>query len=459
MRKMLWMLAFFFCSMIVWPTMTEAKPDRVEVSQEGSGASAVVKLKWKFQAGDKLYRTFNGDQWSEVPFTEPTAGADVEVSDNNGGAGFPKGSNVYYEVRDAGYNGMPGTKRDSTVQSHFKRITVFIDSGNATTEYAHGNYTNNTNACASCHVNHKGKSAAKQLLTQPSVHALCETCHAVGGGGTGSKYVTDYGAVKDKDGNFNPSPAGPITTATETEYGTPVPDTQEFKDRGLGAATSTHAFTGNHEAAGDRLNIDKNGNLLPTRAMECTSCHQAHPNDNNYRLLKSVNSYMKAVDGTVTAPLSPVIVEAYAVNDGTKETVRYKSGSTQFCEQCHKVFHNTNDANTSPTGGGSQTQVTYNGETFFLHPSEKAMNLHGKLLTSDLPLQNVKDLAAGDSPNNITLTNNKTKDSYITCITCHYSHGTSKSGEVASNFIPTLPKSTMLKRTDNYGMCEECHKK
>lgn len=466
MKRMWWIFALFLFSSVLWANPTDARPANVEAWQEGTGSSAVVKLKWKYETGDKLYRTFNGDQWEEVSFTAPVAGKDLEASDSNGGKGFPKGSNVYYEIRDEGYSAAltaASNKRSATtVQDRIKRVNMFIDSGNPTAENAHGNYVSNTNACKSCHVTHNAKSSAKQLLTQDSVRALCETCHTAGG--TGSKYLVDYGAVRDSEGNYNPSPAGPMTTGTEEEtFGSPVPDTDEMKARGLSKATSAHAFTGKHISAGDRLNVDKNGTLLPERAMQCTSCHVAHPSDNNYRLLKSVNTlYTTTTDPatgktTTTATNARIVMEAYAVSDGKTETVRYKSGATQFCEQCHKVFHNTNDVN-SPTGGGSQTQATYDGKTIFLHPSDKAMNLHGQLLTSNLPLQNAKDLVEGDSPNNITLTNGKTRESYITCITCHYSHGTPKSGEQNSNFIDGLPASTMLKRMDNQGVCQECHK-
>ncbi len=447
MKRLLLIVTLVFLSSVLWTDRTEAKPTNVQAWQEGTGTQAVVKLKWKYESGDRPYRTFNGDQWVEVTFTAPNAGEAAVVSDNNDGAGFNKGSNVYYEIRDAGYSAVAvnGKARGVDVQEHLKRVNVFIDSGNPTAEYAHGNYLSNTNTCAACHSNHKGKGSAKQLLIQDSIRALCETCHTEGQ--NGSKYLVDYGAVRDNQGKYLPSPAGPITMGTEAEiFGSAAPDIDELKARGIKKATSAHAYTGDHVAPGDRLNLDKNGILLPMRNMQCTSCHQAHSSDNNYRLLKSVNNSYSTdpVTGKIITTVVPVVVEAYAVNDGAGETVRYKSGITQFCEQCHKVFRDG-------------TKVTYNEETIYLHPGEKAMNLHGALLTSDLPLQNVKDLAPGDSPNNITLTNGKTRESYITCITCHYGHGTTAIGEQPSNYT-TGVTSTMLKRMDNQGICQECHK-
>jgi|GEM_PF-2825230 len=454
MKRFLGIFVFALLALVWAYGGAEARTANVEASQDGTGASAVVTLKWQFAAGDRLYRTFDGDNWTEVTIPAATADGTVTVKDDNNGGGFVKGSNVFYEIRDAGYDADATKRSTTTKQSHIKRVDMFIDSGNPTAENAHGNYVSNTNSCASCHINHKGKSAAKQLLTTDTVRALCETCHTAAA--AGSKYLVDYGAVRDKNGDFTPSPAGPITMGTETElFGAAVPNDPDLAAQGIKKATSAHPYTGVHKAQGDSLNLglsaDKKSTvLLETRSMQCTSCHQAHPNDNNYRLLKSINNTYAAVPPatTLTATLTPVVIEAYAVNtDGTKETVRYKSGATQFCEQCHKAFH--------PTTG---TTSTFNGETFFIHPSEKAMNLHGALLTSDLPLQNAKDLAPGDSPNNITLENGKTKDSYITCITCHYSHGTPNVGEQQSNFIPGKT-STMLNRMDYVGVCQECHKK
>lgn len=447
MNRLLAMLTLVLCSAILWTGAAEAKPANVEAWQEGTGTEAVVKLKWKYESGDKLYRTFNGDQWTEITFTEPQAGATVIASDNNGGNGFNKGSNVYYEIRDAGYSAVvvPGKARGADVQARLKRVNMFIDSGNPTAEYAHGNYLSNTNTCSSCHITHKGKGSAKQLLARDSIRALCETCHTAGQ--NGSKYLVDYGAVRDSQGNYILSPAGPITTGNEVDpFGNPAPDTEELHSRGIKKATSAHAFTGSHMAPGDRLNFDKNGVLQPTRSMQCTSCHSAHPSDNNYRLLKSVNSAytIDPITKKTVTSVYAVAIEAYAISDGSGETVRYKSGVAQFCEQCHKVFHDG-------------TKVNYNGEEIFLHPSEKAMNLHGALLTSDLPLQNVKDLPPGDSPNNITLTNGKTRESYIMCITCHFGHGTSAIGEDRSNYRENVT-STMLKRMDNQSICQECHK-
>lgn len=486
-RKFLSSMLILF-AVVIWANTAEAKPTTVEAWQEGTGANTVVYLKWTYTTGDKLYRTFNGDQWTEIAIDNPTAEKAVTVTDNNNGKGFSKGSNVYYEIRDAGYTAAynastgtaPGSKRNNpTVQATVKRVNMFIDSGNPTIEYAHGNYTSNTDTCRSCHVTHKAKTKAAttvSLLTQNSIRALCETCHSKGQ--EGSKYLVDYGAVRTGSGDYVPSPAGPITTGTEKEtFGSPVPNTAEWAEKGLAPATSAHAFTGEHVSQGDTLNTGlstdrKSTVTLDKRKMECTSCHSAHPSDNNYRLLKSVNNTYALANGATTLSATPVevVVEAYAVSDGTKESVRYKStGITQFCAQCHKAFHPGSGMAVIMKDGKATTLTTaeYNAglasgtytadQQIFLHPADKAMNLHGKLLTSDLPLYNANDLAEGDSPNNITLENGKTKSSYITCITCHYSHGTSSTGEQPSNFISGV-NSTMLKRMDNQGVCQECHK-
>ncbi len=441
MKKLLWIFGLFLLTICLPISTVEAKPDLVEAWQEGSGTSAVVKLKWKFATGDRLFRTFDGDNWTQITIPAANSEGFVEISDNHNGKGFVNGSNVFYEIRDVNYqDAWNGTKRATdAIQATLKTVNVFIGSGSVTADNAHGNYVKNTNTCASCHRSHKGQSKKNQLLTASSDRALCETCHTTGQ--VGSKYLVDTGVVKYGNVSVNSS-AGPISH------------------------NITSAHSGKAKAPGDSLNPGKEWDMD-----SCITCHQAHPKDNNFRMLKSVNSTKDPITGKPFTAQVPV--EAYAVNDGTGEKIRYKSGISQNCSQCHKVFDTTTNAEgpIDPKTGLPKNGTTiedYDGESFFVHPVDKGMNMHGPALTTTLPIQNVQNIPSGNpnDPNDPYFImnendNNKkyTRTSVLTCVTCHTSHGTTVKGEQSSSFGNTPnSKSTMLKRMDNLGMCQDCHK-
>ncbi|MFN7249983.1 MAG: cytochrome c3 family protein [Anaerobacillus sp.] len=411
---------FFICFFI--ENVAHAKPSSVEVWQEANKNNFNVHLKWEFQQGDRLFRTLNGDEWIEISIPKRENGFAV-AKDTNNGNGFRPASIVYFEVRDANYQReLTKTKhnvRNAAVQETLKRVNVFIGTGGSTAENAHGNYVSNTNTCKSCHITHK--AVGPKLNAASSVRALCATCHTAGLGG--SRYAADWGGVVSRNGSLTASLAGPITTGTEKSgrFGTAA------KANGPhgGKATSAHSYMDAHKAPGDSIS----GN----RQMSCTSCHQGHINNNNYRLLKDINPN--------------VVVEAYAVNvNGLEEKARYKSGMSSFCSQCHGDFHK----------GSSTGNVANNG--IYVHPTD--VNLLYKQgnkverLTTMLPLENPFNLN-NNNPNNSK--SPQYENSTLTCITCHYGHGTAKVGTQKSNY--GNGNSTMLKRTDNLGMCQECHQK
>lgn len=440
MKKLFWIFAIFLCAIFIPTSIAEAKPNNVEAWQEGTGASAVVKLKWNFAAGDRLFRTFDGDNWTQLAIPEANAEGYVTISDNNNAKGFADGSNVFYEIRDINYqdawNGTSSRTNTTLIpnpQTTFKSVTVFIGSGSVTTENAHANYIKNTNTCATCHKMHKGKKEAKALLKMDSDRALCETCHTTTQ--VGSKYLVEEGLVVDKDGNYNASSAGPLNAKGATSV--------------HGATTSSHS--GSRVSPGDSLNPGKVWNMD-----SCLTCHQAHLKDNNFRLLKSVNT----TGSGKTVTRIPVPVEAYPVNNGKGEFIRYKSGISVFCSQCHKVFDSSRNSAGAidPVTGlprNGTSVVGYNGESFFIHPVDKGMNMHGPALTTTLTLQNATNIEGGKTPHDTTIPS-YTKNSVFTCVTCHYSHGTDKQGVQTSNY--NNGSSTMLKRMDNQALCQDCHK-
>lgn len=97
------------------------------------------------------------------------------------------GQMYYYKVR-AIRDGI----ESSDVRS-VRGVPVYIDPIN----HPHHTYSENTNACASCHITHKAK--AERILKESTEAATCITCH----NGTGSQYDTNS-QFTDKDASSHP---------------------------------------------------------------------------------------------------------------------------------------------------------------------------------------------------------------------------------------------------------------
>ncbi|MFN7249984.1 MAG: cytochrome c3 family protein [Anaerobacillus sp.] len=81
----------------------------------------------------------------------------------------------FYRVTAVDYRGL-----ESIQTRHIRGVPNFIDELN----HPHHSYSENTNACSSCHISHQGSN--ERLLTNASEAQVCLTCH----NGTGSRYNT-----------------------------------------------------------------------------------------------------------------------------------------------------------------------------------------------------------------------------------------------------------------------------
>lgn len=236
-------------------------------------------------------------------------------------------------------------------------------------EWTHGNYTNNTNACAICHVTHSAPYA--QLLNNgPTKTHFCYVCH--GQGAPGAPYDIQLGRTMAYDSINNrtvwyPSTAGgfegqltPDPGVAYSVYGASYdPVTSRHNVSGYSGDTGAISFS---SVQGDVF-IPGSIKTLTENGLECTSCHDPHaggPYPNyavNARLLRSA----LLVDDTVYGDLymeiryewlgtSAVNQFAYRVTaydnidtysfrrDLYNSSRRYDTGSNNWCGACHGKF-------------------------------------------------------------------------------------------------------------------------
>jgi predicted CXXCH cytochrome family protein len=115
--------------------------------------------------------------------------------------------------------------------------------GNKSTHRTHGNFQNNTNACANCHSTHNGED--DMLLMKSGEYELCMSCHD----GTMGFYNVKQG-----------SGAGTFNDSHENA-------SMHNVDSGLTVSSAPGAATNKS-----------------TEILECSSCHNPHGSDND-RLL------------------------------------------------------------------------------------------------------------------------------------------------------------------------------
>lgn len=275
---------------------------------------------------------------------------------------------------------------------------------------AHANFATNTNQCANCHQTHTAQGA--KLLQAATTLATCQSCHW--GVGTNSKYNVKDGETSTATGKA-PSLGGPMshTAGAGDQWG----------NKGT---TSAHEFD-------PATSVTAPGGYNATQSLTCTSCHGAHETG-NYRQIQTAITYPDGPSTTTTATVTFRAAAAAPVATAG-ESASYLSGSVGLCAACHSDY---NAATTSGHTAASGTFVT-NGK--YRHAVNVAPASYGTGLTTSLPLEG---------------TNATANQNMVVCLTCHYAHGTVATGAETSSVSGS---STMLKRIDNMGVCEDCHKK
>lgn len=323
----------------------------------------------------------------------------------------------------------------------------------------HSNYTKNTDACASCHTTHTAVGAS--LLQWYSVYETCMACHdgtvtttynvvagLIGtnlndptyGGSFGLGNEPSHsnhnvtGAVKigcqschsphGQGGNariLHPDANGSATAQKQAFYFVNTTNGYVYKD-----AAFTQAVYILKGYPYSTIVKDENGNVITEAVI-----------DNNAGVSKIVYSNLTAVarvEGTAAITVK-MNIQNYLDRDATtsdyaSEKVEYISGINTFCSACH-IF-----------------------SAVHRHSVGLDFNYGGEASLSYIGSDKLMPTMSGD----------------ISCLTCHFAHGTSENNwsnwltkkGLASDFPSDLREiagSSALKRLPNMGTCEACHQK
>lgn len=331
-----------------------------------------------------------------------------------------------------------------------------------------GNPHNGDNAlddiCAGCHRAHN--ALGPRLIVNNTLYNLCVSCHD----GTGSKLdVLD----------------GSLLTAAN---GSPVAGSPRLNGGGFvnvvgDVATSSHNATGNSAwgytvAWGATGPTGTSGPVSGMTSLTCGSCHDVH-GTTMYRLLKysiggSTGASAISVYPGDTYDSSPSYsYQSYvAVPVGGVPTAPYRTdinnrqGISTFCGSCHVSYlvRATNSGTSSlganntyrhrvdmdwNGGSGSASTIAYGAEGY--SPAVNPRPDRNGVSAEKIPLAfDVNDGAVSSYPTRVT------------CLTCHFAHGTSTTGEGAYSGMTGqyLPSSdTSLVRSKGRGICQTCHQR
>lgn len=375
----------------------------------------------------------------------------------------------------------------------------------------HGNYAEDTNMCLNCHQTHTGQAA--RLLRSTSATALCGTCHD----GTGSKYNVKDGAIFNPVGLSGSSIVASRTDGLNGEWGTLGGAFGEIV--ASGSSDPAGNITSNH-TMGKNLTDAPGGNAASGGAtLSCVSCHNPH-GTSNYRIL---NSSIFSADVNVTAiaytPNSAnaledrVLYGSYSLDGNTggnlldtgtdSAGLAARGGIMSLCAKCHSDFalSRSGNSNASMTWDVPDANHKYrhavgisvyrgrraDGSPYGQSNLAIPDGTEGSNDTPNikLPLENPSNQASLNTNLMALATYNagnstvKNQDR-VQCLTCHYAHGTKKTGQnpvvsaaqdltVGGGYtIDSLrdedqassqKSSTVLKRINNMGVCESCHNK
>lgn len=385
----------------------------------------------------------------------------------------------------------------------------------------HGNYAEDTDACAGCHRAHTSVStitwtntadpaeqrSALLVTTATTMQEFCYACHDATGQGANTN--VEQGVYESDTGD----PTDPNVIGGDLNGG----GFEEFQGMSV---TSTHVtngsswgaygggYYGQADVGADGQNPEANlGETVPI-VMDCATCHDVH-GTSNYRLLKSVvfgntvggyvpsadpqdphpNAWVQSVEegwpdggfrlSTPYPNYKPNYTAAryakgYDVVDGVTGAINDAKGMSGWCAGCHATYIND-------SGNSDNEFAAYNagdGMGFLVrhrHPVNTEMaNYLGPdasnmiIETQQLPLgHDLSETVTGaDAPDNADT-------DWVDCMSCHRAHGTSAAMEGWANEkadfendeIPSFIANSgtgvpsALLRLDNRGVCQSCHNK
>jgi predicted CXXCH cytochrome family protein len=334
----------------------------------------------------------------------------------------------------------------------------------------HGNFNGSTDSCAGCHRAHSGQSGDGFLFKAQDIEALCLSCHS---GGSGSKLDVVNGKDTSSGANLLGGAFGGPTGLTSSgalvtsKHGT---DGSWRTMWGSGGASGDCVLC--HAADSTRIPVNpltfqqipmvnfRANPSSPTASMNsqvqltCLSCHDVHGN-NNYRILRYAD---KCLD-----PLSPwhdpifgnnlpcavTVTSNEPANNKNYSSPNYKSGMTDWCSTCHSNYRNTTDSKYLMFGG--TTPMTFdaqdgNGDVMrYRHNANAALSTIGLTPADAAPLPVESDPALPGQEK-------------MTCLTCHYAHGSTVLMTGAAAAVAPTHDSALL-RMDDRQVCEKCHNK
>ena len=294
----------------------------------------------------------------------------------------------------------------------------------------HGGYTSDTSSCGQCHATHAaaGQNLIQSLEagTQNDVYRTCVYCHKSGGQ---SRYDVVNGAILAANGSTYAANGGGFAQVVSTEGATPAFASVDSK-HDVDAAASTLVWAPGYDTAA-------------TMELTCSSCHDPHATGNNETNTTTGVSGRALRTTILSASLNPqeTITAATLKAD---ETVLYTSGWNNFCGACHKDF------NQQGAGSGDANSGDYSSKK--RHRVEMDPTGYAGVNTANLTS------AALSQPSSMLPLQGTTKE--VTCLTCHYAHGSSATNTVTFNRTngSTSVSSTLL-RLNNRGVCQACHNK
>lgn len=407
------LLSIFVLGYLSFPVgaSVSSKNVGVDISPNETDLNASdITVQWSYSAGDVLEKSVNGADW-------------VAVSQSSNGLAVveavPNWSILYFRIKD-------------NVNSIVAKFTAYPPNLNA-----HDTYASNTSLCAGCHVTHAAEG--RKLLKAANQKELCRICH--GYLNTGSRYNTDNGAVIIA-GNKNPDTG----MVTDIVWAKSLAGPLESNDLEVWGAGKT--VTSRHDYGANRDPVAGTGSTVPSGSdctrchgggFSCKSCHLVHGGQGTYRQLDPFC-------GTVTA-------YAYNPTGNQPETPIYVSGMAQFCGFCHNLLLKPEDSGHIKTGTIKRAHG-FAGSS----PESKYRHPVGVDLTYTLPGMDTVTVNPAVLP---TEGNPRT----VSCITCHFAHGTVSDAYFITNFpvcfggAPMGTNGSMLVRDRTGRLCQDCHPK
>jgi predicted CXXCH cytochrome family protein len=197
--------------------------------------------------------------------------------------------------------------------------------------------------------------------------------------------------------------------------------------------------------------------------LTCVSCHNPHGSD-NYRILQEKI-------GLSTPQVQAFYLGSFTANEGGegsfgpgRPALKYveefygsfpgQSSVDSFCGACHSAY--------AVGGDGNSTLGLLGGVTHYRHATEETYSDYISPEGEVQPNPETSPLVAGDGTTypalRLASAGVGSEDQELTCLTCHFAHGTSAAWTNAHHDAPSAAGDTALMYLDNVGVCQACHR-